>query len=717
MAEAQIVNTDEVTTGSEPEVYNIDFNLFKDSNPASYGQLADSEISQLLPLKAVDISENHVDLFVAEAKKSLRQWLPDTLFPYSDVVEVVVRLVTVFFPRKELVEFVQAELLHRYQHVQDLECLTEQIFTVVCEYVSIMNFEWKNRLTCIFEGSYPEMSREVWSDGGLHCLKYGKAAKTTEKNYTFFAEIKEPIGKPGKLIAQRVAPSLYNTEVNKKGVLEAVSTVEAIRFLNGDRKAVRYSALCEEVVYNRPAYRQSTRWEPYSSNRLPRKVIAVKNAASRFDKELLGVFKTDLLSAIAWGCKGDFANYCGYIMQPLLAHIFPGQMPIYDFSGPTKSGKGFLSSVLPKLIYNRPGKSTVAASKIFKNDYELALFLGEHRDAIFICFDEIKNATDEDLKSIDAFATQEEIPIRKMRYGYSSVENNYVLSLSCVKRMYSDETVGRLASIKLAESRPDAIQEFYEKYKNKGSELLAAILSEVNAVDFDISNLPKVSDRRTGFRLMHHFIESIFGVKPDYSIDANSNDLLDDIAMMHEREKGKTPGFYKDWSQYSPRAVGAFLESSYGIKLQKDALIATLNSSLGYLSTRKHPVYKDTGYPAESGAYYHIELREEGKQYKRTWIYVKWVSSGKIKISEAMLGDKPHPLALHTQNKAADSIVVNEKTLLSESQPECFGDVNEFDQAKDKCFRCDFDSKCFSQIQIKKKSLAAKSVSENSAIL
>ena len=64
-------------------------------------------------------------------------------------------------------------------------------------------------------------------------------------------------------------------------------------------------------------------------------------------------------------------------------------------------------------------------------------------------------------------------------------------------------------------------------------------------------------------------------------------------------------------------------------------MAANLVTALGYLTTENHPVYKDNGYPAESGNHYHIKIVYEGQgrgdDNKRCYVYIRSAESTKQK--------------------------------------------------------------------------------------
>lgn len=612
-------------------------------------------------------------------------WPPVEARPYLGICHMARQLVENFFPKSLLVEVVVSELSRctTEEKAKDIaRLLVDQ--TLVYFESGVPDADWTRRLKVIFEGQYPLEERESWGNGRLCQRRYPQKGQEQEYPMTFKVDTFDPIREPKVALGCRIAPRLYDIH-ETKGNPQIIPTAEAERFFNGEIKAVPKSSLYEATVYNRPVWRVGAGWQKYVPGRLPRKVIAAELIANSTNAGLVKDFIDDLRDTFAWAEDHFVATYVGYLIQPMISHLAVGQMPAYGFFGPTKSGKGYLSNVLPSIIYSRPGEPTVVIKKLPNMTYEMEVFLSSCKEIIFLCFDEIKNATDEELKLIDAFCTQRTIQMRRIRYGYHEVENLFTLSLTAVHRTFSDETYGRLALIKLNQSRSDKIADFHVRWKGRGAKLQSALFNAMNNVDFDMALIPRVQDRRPGFSIVAHFIEKTFGLKPDYKIESANNEILDEICRMYEEAPslGDKKGA---WSRYSPSNFVSFMAEKYERQWKKSTAAAAINTALGYCSTRHHPNYKDSGYPAESGKFYHIEVREEGIKNKRTFIYVQQISS-----------------PVHDQIAAVANTMVEDKSASPLEKPvdapACFADKNHYQEHSDKCVDCNYQFACFSSLQ------------------
>jgi hypothetical protein len=580
----------------------------------------------------------------------IRNWPPEELIPYPKIADMVLDLTERFFPSTHLIEITSSEIFK-------LGCISQpesdEIAKSVVERALLhwlthtIDQQWRLRLEYIFDNKYPEQARECWYIGRLANVKYEKPSVIVSQPYTFNIKTIDIISKPEHLLCSRIAPLLYIVELNSRNEPTVEPTADVYRFHNSEKEAVPKSSLFEENIFNRPAYGIETGWDNYNSDRLPRKIVAAEILCSTNDEMLFAEFVTDLKVTFAWpdtnDTNGFLAVYIGYLIQPLISHLMPGMMPAYCFLGPTKSGKGYLSNVLPAVFYHRYGESCVTTKKIPKEIYEFEVLMEASKNALYICFDETKNASDEELKMIDAFCTQSEIVIRKFRVGYYQLPNLYTVSATAVHRTFSDETYGRMSIIKLKESRPENISAFHQKWRLKGPQLLKCLFEKVSKVKVDFDCLPKVSDRRPGFGLVAHFLKEAFSLTPDYSIEATNCDVLDDLCRLFELEShlGSPKG---PWMRFSPRSFTQFMAKNQDIKWKRSNALAAINTALGYTSTRSHPIFKDTGYPAESGRHYHIELREEGERSKRVLIYIQPLNQQDDLRSQALAASKEREL-------------------------------------------------------------------------
>lgn len=536
---------------------------------------------------------------------------------------LVLESVVKFTPKSLLEELFVNEFCRRNPNLseQDARLCFQRTFTSTLNFHG-QNDRWRMKFHEIFKGIYPSTSREFYFNGFICQKSYPKAYPHQEnRRYTYSSENFQPIGRVKDKLAEKLAPDTFDVEADSRGKIRVLKTAETVRFINQEKSAFLRSSLHEAVIFDRPVYRIKSGWDQYTENRLPRKTYAARILGSNRSPHLLKDFLKDLQTSFSWDHgTNSFVNYLGYLIQPMIVHLAPGQMPGYLFLGPTKSGKNFLAQALASLIYNRMGHSSVVLKKLPSSPYEMDVLLSSAIGSIYLVFDEVKNATDEELKSLDSFLTSERIQARKMRHGYIEVDNYFVTSLTSVHKGLTDETEGRMVKITLTESRPQQIAEFFERWKGYSSDLLAALFHEVNKVELDYSKLPKINDRRPGFNIVAYFIEKVFGFTPDYTIDANTNSYLDDICLMYEElseirisRGGRT----------SVGKLCEYLHNKHKFKFSRDRIINELNTSLGYGSTEKHPSHKETGYEAENGKHYHIKFVREGIKVKRWFIYVR----------------------------------------------------------------------------------------------
>lgn len=545
----------------------------------------------------------------------------ESLERYEGLRRITYGAVKRFVPKATLIPAL-FEALAIYAETEDRvdASATEIIESCIAE-LTKNDHDWKERLDCIFDGEYPLVYREAFRGGQLVTMKYPKPTMRSNQQTTYEVPDVRPIPAPKKLLCSKIAPALFDIESDSKGKLRAEPTAEVERFLNGERDAVPKSSLHEIVLLNRPTAFETSRWEPIDKTKIPRQIIAPTLKFSNPKHGIVEEFIDDLRETFAWDRIGYLYSYLGYLLQPMLAHFFRGQGPGYLFSGPSNAGKGYLSNALPQILYMRDGENTVVTKKLPENTYEFEVLLGSVGDALYLCFDEAKNANDEQMKLIDAFATQQTVQMRRMRIGYTEVDNLYTIALTAVHRNYSDETNGRMATIKLKESRPEAISGFNHKWGLRGAELLAALFARISSVSFTTKECPPIPNRRAGFAVMAHVLQRTFGVVPDYQVEVSNNEILDDLCAMYEIEPklGDTKG---GWKRYSPRMITNHLAAK-GDKMKRENLMSAVHTSLGYSSTRNHPAYKETGYSAESGKRYHLEVREEGEKQKRVFVYIR----------------------------------------------------------------------------------------------
>lgn len=567
------------------------------------------------------------DTNLSATGRGLDHWWPEEVDSHQEIVEHITILIQKFFPKRPLLSFTSWQLEKAGAPKEKARTMASDLIdsALLRMKSGVVDKDWNKKLSTIFENQYPSTEREVWVNGRLCQKRYPRRPPEMEYPPTFRFATFDPISNPKNALCSRIAPALFEIDSDSKGEDKLVKTAEAERFLNGEKDAVPKSSLHELMVFNRPVYGLSTGWLKYDATQLPQKIVTAKLLGKNKDSSLMRSFIEDLRETFAWEADNYLANYMGYIIQPMISHLCVGQMPAYGFFGPTKSGKGYLSNALPSVIYSRLGDPTVYIKKIPNSTYEMEVFLSACREALYLCFDEVKNASDEELKLIDAFCTQKSLQLRKIRQGYQELENLFTLSMTAVHRTFSDETNGRLALIKLKQSRSELIAEFHTRWRGKGAAVLKEFKSAIDKVPFDFKSIERVSDRRPGFSVVSHFLKNAFDLNGNFEVESASNEVLDDLCKMFEEAKdlGDQKG---KWKRYSPANFVNFMSQKYERRWKKTTASSAINTALGYSSTKFHPNYKDGGYPAESGVHYHIEVREEGQKSRRTFIYIQPVS-------------------------------------------------------------------------------------------
>lgn len=534
------------------------------------------------------------------------------------------KLISRFFPRDEL-ENLLCQLVIQNGLIPSSEAFTatQKLIEDCFSHFESSDEEWKLRLSGIFGGRYPRVAREVWVDGRLGHRHYGRRSKPeSESPVTFSVTTYEPRISPRIRLTKKLAPRLYAVRASDKGAPRVVTTENVERFLAGESGSLLESSLYEVQIFNRPTYRVNACWS-LEPNRLPCKQVAAEITSKEGDRGLLHELAEDLKSTFSLKNESSLPVYLGYLLQPMLCHMLPGQMPAYFLGGPTKSGKNYLSCVLPGVIYSRDGAKTVLTKTIPDSSYEMEVYLNDIREALFVVFDEIIHASDEQFAFINSLLTQPTIQVRRFREGYLKIENRFTFAMTAVNRGFSDETDGRLAVISLERSRPDEITSFHRRWMSRGPQLLHALFTSLNEVDLELSRISAVPDRRPGFGLMARAVHSVFGIKPSYELHSTAHEVLDDLCRLYEERKNK--GSEKgQWTRFSVRAIQEFWQE-LGIRISGRArIIKLLQTALAYGSTRHHPVYKESGYQAESERHYHIEMRTEGQDStSRIFIYIR----------------------------------------------------------------------------------------------
>lgn len=558
--------------------------------------------------------------------------------------EEVRELVRRFIPREGLLEITQWRLTRDYNiSANQAEEIALQLIEKAIQEATI-DTEWADRLKNLFKDSYPKTCREFWVNGRFAQKKYKKKQVEKYLPITFSSEEFDLI-KPNIALATRMAPLLVDLVDTKNDLKLIKSTPELVRFLNGEQHALPKSAIHEVAVADRPRYGDTDGWD-LEPGKLPRKRITSKIQATTYNPVILDELVQDLRKTFSWPDDNDstLAAYVGYLIQPLICYLRSGQMPGYSFQGPSKSGKGYLSSVLASIIYNRVGDATVVLKMLPTSSYELEVSLNDMRHSLYIVFDEIIHASEEQLVILNSLLTQETIYVRKFGVGFQKIENQMTFALTSVGKAFSDETEGRLAIIKLTGSRPEEIDKFHEKWKLKGPELLLAIYDRAANISLKIPSLASIADRRPGFSLVAHFVENVFGLKPDYKLQTSENETLDDLCEMYfsKNDLGEEDSeVNSEVSKIQGRKIGKrrrysvknfcdFLSARDGRAYRRKFVQASLTTALSYRSTRFHPTYKEEGYLfrwEKIDRRCHLTFQEEGSgSNRRHWIYIQDVT-------------------------------------------------------------------------------------------
>ena len=477
---------------------------------------------------------------------------------------------------------------------------------------------WSERLTHIFDGAYPATTREFLKDDEFVQHRY-RGNKNATAGVTFFSDEYEKIS-PNRSLVPQMAPLLHDVEYiygGKYTKYRVNRTPEVERFLTLEANTASKSALVELEVHNRPLCGIRDGWS-YDPSAPPRRIITAKLAHPSKDTKLLSSFLEDLRNTFAWEDDESFNAYVAYLIQPTLYHYYPGQMPGYLFRGPTKSGKGYLSGTLPGLLYKRTGSPTVALKKIPTSDYELEVLLHSVRQSVFLVFDEIALAETLHMKAIDYLLTANNLITRKLQHGHQCIPNSFTVGLTAVNVGLTDENVGRLALVNLVEQRPSEITDFHRNWVDRGPELMAALFHKTNSVKINLGKLPKIPDRRPGFGLLAHVLKRGYDLEVSFPLLAVRPEILDlacqlyvDVADTRERS---------GWRVYSLKAVQDYFSEKQQKPIEKKALESLFATALSYGgSTRKHPLYRESGYPSDSGDFFHIELRKD-TQRQSLWI-------------------------------------------------------------------------------------------------
>lgn len=465
--------------------------------------------------------------------------------------------------------------------------------------------EWRVRLDLIFKGKYPCSSVEVIYCNALAAERYRSSKLfTINTKPTFRTKSYEIVGAPSSLILQQIAPKLF--EVVKAGcgyVLE--ETANATRLKRLSKKNVASSALIEVVCPSRPLYRLSKSIEMLKNGVVRRTEVPSLCSKGSPEGTALKDWANDLEKAFGWASRESFANYLAYVCQPLLIHLCPGGNAMFYFGGPSGSGKTALAKEIPLMLYCGENQETVVESRIPRDTHQFQIFLSKLTEAVYVVFDEIVDATEEQLKNLDQLATATQLTFRKLHRGFGTLENHLTVGLTSVSFEFSPETKRRLANVELTSLKNEEVQGFFQKWQSRNDEVFADLVQSVNSVDFDEKLLPVYGGRPRGFGLLGHFVFEIFGVRPSFELKDNEIDVLSRIVEAYElgNLKGTLRGKYLDCSM---AAILAGLQATCPSYLSKGQVEVMLREALPAGGNTQNDSEKKEGVPGPSGDRYHI---------------------------------------------------------------------------------------------------------------
>lgn len=274
------------------------------------------------------------------------------------------------------------------------------------------------------------------------------------------------------------------------------------------------------------------------------------------------------------------------------------------------------------MIYQHNVGNSVFITRIPKSDYELAVQLDAHQGTVFAVFDEAIDMTNEQTKILDQLITSPVLVSRKMRVGYLTRPNYVTFAFTAVAKSLPPETAGRILEIRFTESRPEEIAEFHKNWRSRGPEVLRALFDSICDVE-NFAEGEHVPERRPGFGILKRVLRDGLSREAVFGIMAYGDDILDLVCQAHFSKLGtERPG---GWLRLSFSRLATYYSENTRLSATKKTMEQKVNVSLGYGSTRRHPVYRHTGYRAESGLYYDIELRSEsdGRASNRSSLYVR----------------------------------------------------------------------------------------------
>lgn len=531
-----------------------------------------------------------------------------------------------FMPRRELIQLGTVLLQQSGVKRKEAKVTTRKLFNEIYEKY-INDEDWSTRLNIVFGGKYPERPIEFWNNNGFAIAIYSSNPRNGD--YAYSVRMLKHI-RPDKKILLSLAPNLHGIKRDEeKDKVSLVSTVDSSRLLEKENRMVSSTGLIEIRQHNRPIFYPSKEYWEYSKSRLPVK-IELPNLYYQPNEELLSRFIDDLHDTFSWSSEDDFKRYLCYLFQPMLVHLQYGMFPGYVFLGPTKSGKNFLASYLPSMIYKRKESQTVVCRHMPKHEHETSIFLADSIESVYVVFDEGITLDEAQYKILDSLITSPDLSLRKLHVGNIKKQNDMVFSVTAVDLSLSNETEARVSRIELTQTAPSAIDKFNRKWSDKYTQILPSIFEKVCRINYDQKTIEPVSNRRPGFSILKHFLNEAFGLEVSFPLKGNEDDLLENICLMHLRGCDRTK------TKYSLRNLQDYLAEHRRITIDKKHLVLKLTASLAYGGSTKHdPTLKVNGYQLDSNKNgFHITFKKEGSNSPRKLIIIEEINSKTSKTSK-----------------------------------------------------------------------------------
>lgn len=549
-------------------------------------------------------------------------------------------LVERFFPFNDLVDLLLAQMNGLEPKAGSSREKLNEVHALVHKAIarrSASNDEWQRKLQLIFDGVYPDRAREFWDGKQLVHEGYKSSSGRGLSLATFSMERYEPREFPSIKNCQQLAPKLFHVvkSETKYGITEKIeASREVDRLRSKNHEALLESGLYEIKVHSRPIHgKRESDWESYSELSLPIKNLVGCPAAKEYEPDVLDLFLTDLRNTFAFATEGHLGNFLAYLLQPMLCHYQPGEFPAYSFQGPPGSGKTFMARGVPKRLYRRAGASTVVSSRLQSGDYELQVFLSRCHDAVYIVFEEVKDAAISQLSMLNDLFTASEANTRVLNRGFAELSNSFVYALTAVKRGFYDETQRRLVHVTLTDPRGDEVKKFNRSWRERFPVLLKAMHEKLQGLDALHAESDPNEPRGPGFAIMAHAVKLVFGVDVEFTLQASEHEIYDEIIEMHELAP---KGCIGRQAYYSLQAFMEYLRQHRQYRKSKTDLREELETAFSQSSTKNIPCYKEKGYVAESGRRYHLGFTQHADRYKISVEDLFWArGSGEIEVHEA----------------------------------------------------------------------------------